>query len=199
MNIIYTGINEQFPPQYREKMETKLQKISKMIERKGEKEAHIILKHERFLHAVEITINMFDHRIVCYGEDAELLPAMNIALEKLEKQIVKLREKWRDNKRQAPVEGAGESTPAEPVAQAAASQAKGSVKPQPQTKAQGPRVYRVDHESDDRKPMTVDEAILEMNGTRNGKADYLVFRDAETDRLSVLMRRGDGNFDLIES
>jgi hypothetical protein len=29
--------------------------------------------------------------------------------------------------------------------------------------------------------------------------EYLVYRDAQTDRVTVLMRRSDGNFDLIES
>jgi putative sigma-54 modulation protein len=188
MNIIYTGRQNEFPPQYREKLEAKLQKISKMIERKGEKEAHIIHRQERFLHVVEITINMFDHRIVCYGEDAELLPALNTALEKLDKQVVKLREKWRDTKRQ--------QTP--PEAEAEAETAPAST-PQQAERNQGKRIYRVDHESDGRKPMTLDEAILEMDGTRNGKPDYLVFRDAQTDRLSVLLRRRDGNFDLIET
>jgi putative sigma-54 modulation protein len=192
MNIIYTGRQNEFPPQYREKLEAKLQKISKMIERKGEKEAHIIHRQERFLHVIEITINMFDHRIVCYGEDADLLPALNTALEKLDKQVVKLREKWRDTKRQqAPPEAPGSETEAEPAVASA---------PQRTDKSQGKKIYRVDHESDGRKPMTLDEAVMEMDGTRNGgKPDYLVFRDAGTDRLSVLLRRRDGNFDLIES
>jgi len=191
MNIIYTGRQNEFPPQYREKLEAKLHKISKMIERKGEKEAHIIHRQERFLHVVEITINMFDHRIVCYGEDAELLPALNTALEKLDKQVVKLREKWRDTKRQqAPPGSPGSETEAEPAQASALERTE---------KSQGKRIYRVDHESDGRKPMTLDEAVMEMDGTRNGRPDYLVFRDAETDRLSVLLRRRDGNFDLIES
>jgi len=188
MNIIYTGRQNEFPQQYRDKLEAKLQKISKMIERKGEKEAHIIHRQERFLHVVEITINMFDHRIVCYGEDAELLPAMNTALEKLDKQIVKLREKWRDTKRQA----------APPASEAEAEEATRPVPPEEPERIQGKRIYRVDHESDGRKPMTLDEAVMEMVGTRNGKPDYLVFRDAGTDRVSVLLRRRDGNLDLIE-
>lgn len=191
MNIIYTGRQNEFPPQYREKLEAKLHKISKMIERKGEKEAHIIHRQERFLHVVEITINMFDHRIVCYGEDAELLPALNTALEKLDKQVVKLREKWRDTKRQqAPPGSPGSEAEAEPAVASA---------PQRTDKSQGKKIYRVDHESDGRKPMTLDEAVMEMDGTRDGKPEYLVFRDAETDRVSVLLRRRDGNFDLIES
>lgn len=188
MNIIYTGTQSDFPSQYREKLEAKLRKISKMIERKGEKEAHIIHRQERFLHVIEITINMFDHRIVCYGEDAELLPALNTALEKLDKQVVKLREKWRDTKRQPAPPGA--ETEAEPEVVAA---------PQRIEKNSGKKIFRVDHESDGRKPMTLDEAVMEMDGTRDGKPDYMVFRDAETDRLSVLLRRRDGNFDLIES
>ena len=43
--------------------------------------------------------------------------------------------------------------------------------------------------------MSLDEAMLEMEESQ----DYMVYRDAQTDRVSVLMRRPDGNFDLIES
>jgi putative sigma-54 modulation protein len=31
------------------------------------------------------------------------------------------------------------------------------------------------------------------------KGDYVVYRDAETDRVSVLVRRRDGHFDLVEA
>ena len=57
----------------------------------------------------------------------------------------------------------------------------------------GHHVYRVNHHQK-RKPMTLDEAVLEMEKDR----DYLVYRDAETDRVSVLLRRRDGHFDLVE-
>jgi len=186
MNIIYTARQNEFPPQYREKLEAKLHKISKMIEQKGEKEAHIIHKQERHLHVVEITIYTFDHSIVCYGDDSDLLPAMNIALEKLDKQVVKLREKWRDNKRQA-IAPEVEAAPTAPEADTKTA------------KKQGKKIYRVDFESDGNKPMTLDEAAMEMEGTRDGKHDYLVFRDAKTDRVCVILRRPDGNFDLIET
>ena len=43
--------------------------------------------------------------------------------------------------------------------------------------------------------MTVEEAMLEMEASQ----DYMVYRDAETSRVAVLVRRRDGNFDLIES
>ena len=43
--------------------------------------------------------------------------------------------------------------------------------------------------------MTLEEAMLEMDKDR----DYLVYRDAETDRANVLVRRRDGHFDLVEA
>jgi hypothetical protein len=43
--------------------------------------------------------------------------------------------------------------------------------------------------------MTLEEALLEM--TRDD--DYVVYRDAQKECVSVLIRRRDGNFDLIES
>ena len=56
------------------------------------------------------------------------------------------------------------------------------------------RIYHVNHHKK-RKPMTLDEALLEMEKS----GDYLVYRDAETDRVSVLVRRRDGHFDLVEA
>ena len=44
--------------------------------------------------------------------------------------------------------------------------------------------------------MTLQEALLEME---RDKDDYVVYRDAAKNCLSVLVRRTDGNFDLIES
>jgi putative sigma-54 modulation protein len=43
--------------------------------------------------------------------------------------------------------------------------------------------------------MTLDEALIEMEKAR----DYLVYRDTETGRVNVLMRRRDGHFDLVEA
>jgi hypothetical protein len=43
--------------------------------------------------------------------------------------------------------------------------------------------------------MILEEALLEIEADR----DYVVYRDAETNRVSVLLRRRDGNFELIEA
>ncbi len=43
--------------------------------------------------------------------------------------------------------------------------------------------------------MTIEEAALEMGASDVG---FLVFRDAATERFSVLYKRKDGNLGLIE-
>jgi putative sigma-54 modulation protein len=45
------------------------------------------------------------------------------------------------------------------------------------------------------KPMSVDEAILHL---RMRKADFLLFMNAATDTLSVVYRRKDGKYGLME-
>ena len=57
-----------------------------------------------------------------------------------------------------------------------------------------PRVVRVTRTH--LKPMTIENAALELSAT--GEA-FLVFRNAETDSLNVLLRRREGEFGLLES
>jgi putative sigma-54 modulation protein len=45
------------------------------------------------------------------------------------------------------------------------------------------------------KPMSVDDAALRVDG---GPETFVVFRNAETDAVSILYRRKDGNLGLIE-
>jgi putative sigma-54 modulation protein len=190
MKISYTGKLEAIPARQRAKLEAKLQKLSKMLERRGEKEAHIVLTQERFLHKVEITVNAMGHAMVGIATGADLSVAAHMAFDKLEKQVLKLGARWRDTKRvrDKEADGAKASETLHPVV---ASTKKAITAAR---KAPAKRVFRVNH-SDGNKPMTLEEAMLEMETSQ----DYLVYRDAQTDRLTVLMRRPDGHFDLIES
>jgi hypothetical protein len=48
---------------------------------------------------------------------------------------------------------------------------------------------------DGRKPMTLEEALIEMESGE----DYIVYRDIDASCVSVLVRRQDGHYDLIQS
>lgn len=199
MKITYTGHHESLALKQRDKFEAKLQKLSKMLDRRGEREAHVIITKVRFLNKVEITINAFDHAMVGVGSDGDLLIAMSDALEKLEKQIIRLRAKWRDTRRHKDKdkEAIAAAEPESRTAAALSARPKSSrarKQAEPSTGKAAPRVFRVNHK-DGRKPMTLEEAMLEVEASQ----DYLVYHDAQSDRLTVLLRRADGNFDLIES
>ncbi len=178
MKITYTGKPEALSPAENTKIEAKFAKLAKLLDgRSGQREAHVILNQERHLTHAEITVHYQDHDLIGIGSADGAYSAMTTALEKMEKQILKLRERVRDSHR-GPKEGEEEQT-------AAAA-------PEGETAAE-PQVFRIDHHQR-RKPMTLDEALIEIDG-RN----YVVYRDAATDRVSVLVRRRDGNFDLIEA
>jgi putative sigma-54 modulation protein len=180
MKVTYKGIPHPLAPKIQQKLDAKFAKLGKLLDGRGEREAHVIVAQERHLHRAEVTVQFYNHQLVGIGSDSDLLAALTAALEKLDTQAVKTRGKWRETHRR---KGAITES-AEPPAAAGASSGRASAK----------RVFRVNG-AGRRKPMTLDEALLEMDQNR----EYLVYRDAEREGLSVLVRRRDGHFDLIES
>jgi putative sigma-54 modulation protein len=186
MKITYTGRQVELAPAQLKKLEARFAKIGKLLDGRRECEAHVILSLERHLHSAEATVNYFNHQLVGVGTNSDLFTAIHSAAEKLEKQALKARTKWRDTKR-VPRKAAAAEVPEETAtAQVAAG-------PEPAEEQVERRVYHVNHHQK-RKPMTLEEALLEMEKKR----DYLVYRDSDTDRVSVLVRRPDGDFDLVE-
>jgi ribosomal subunit interface protein len=197
MKVTYTGKTKDFTPQLEKKVEEKLAKLGKLIEQRGEKEAHVSHRQERHLHKVDIRTSFYDHALLGVGEDADLTTAICDALEKLEKQIVKLRTRWRDTHRdpkatRASKESASDDLPPVPEGGNGKAIKGGNSAGHEQTSR--PRVYFVSH-PEDVKPMTLEEAMLVMDD----KSDYMVYRDCDRFSTCVLFRRRDGHFDLIEA
>ena len=181
MTVSYTGKLDLYQNQ-QEKLEAKYAKIAKLLDAagKGDRQAHIILNRSRGQHQVEITVNYLDRSLVGAAVDGEQYNALLTAVEHLEKQILKIRDRRRDSK----------SAPKQVREQVAAA-------PEPPKPAppNGKRTVQVFHVApDDHKPMTADEAVLHISKDEA----YFVYMDAATDRLSVLLRRPDGNFDLVQ-
>jgi putative sigma-54 modulation protein len=183
MKITYTGRKVELAPAQLKKLEARFAKIGRLLDGKEERDAHVVLSLERKTHKAEATVHYYNHQLIGLGSDSDLFTAIHLAAEKLEKQCVKARTKWRDAKR-VPRKSAPEVETEKPAAAGADSETE---------EAPGRQVYKV-KPAPKRKPMTVEEAVLEMDKTR----DYLVYRDAQTDRVSVLVRRRDGHFDLVE-
>ncbi len=195
MKINYTG-QAAFTPVQQKKLDAKYAKLAKLLDRGGERNARVILTAQRHLQRAEITVKYYDHDLVGLSTDPDAFQAVFTAIEKLEKQILKHRDKWRDTKRTGAAKAA---LLAEPAAAKKAAPAKAAAKKKAAAKPDGKaaaekRVYKVNSKSQ-RKPMTVEEAMLEFQDNSN----YMVYRDADSDRLHVLVKRNDGHFDLIES
>jgi putative sigma-54 modulation protein len=184
MKVTYKGMPHALAPKIQQKLDAKFAKLAKLLDGRGEREAHVIVTQERRMCCAEVTVQFHDHKLVGKGSDVDLFTALSIAFEKLDAQAVKNLDKWRTTHRRKGAATAAE----EPATPARKDGSESSEK----------RVFRVNGQGR-RKPMTLDEAVLEMDQSR----DYLVYRDAErnakSDGLSVLVRRRDGHFDLIES
>ena len=194
MKLICSGKTKEFTPEIEEKISARINKLSKFAEQRGEREIHLTHQSERHLHKVEIVMNFYDRSLAGEGADADLLTAVNQSIEKLEKQLVKMRQRWRDTHRdpktvRSTKEGWEQS-----------GRDNAEIEPPPSTRKPNgngvlrkPKIFRVNY-TENRKPMTLDEAILEMDDL-----DYFVYRDSGRGCLSVLVRRPDGNLDLVES
>jgi putative sigma-54 modulation protein len=196
MKLIVSGKTQEFTPELQKKFNTKLGKLSKFIEQRGEREAHLTHQVERRLHKIELSVNFYDHSLVGEGADSDLDTALCQAVEKVEKQVVKLRNRWRDTHRDAKTVRSSKESWSEEATEAPATESVkgGKSKPSLNGQPKKPKIFRVNY-AEDRKPMTLAEAILEMESD----AGYVVYQDSDRDCVSVLVRRPDGNFDLIDS
>lgn len=190
MKVTYKGMPHALPPKIQQKLDGKFAKLAKLLDGpagRGERAAHVIVVQERHLHRAEVTLQFHDHELVGKGADTDLFTAIAMAVEKLDAQAVKQKARWRATHRRKNGAEARQEAPGKTPAGAASGGGKAAK-----------RVTRVNGMGRN-KPMTLDEALLEMDQHR----DYLVYRDASRDKpgggLSVLVRRRDGHFDLIES
>ncbi len=197
MRITFTGKQEKLNASQERKLAMAFARLSKPLEQKGEKEAQVILTSERHLQNAEIRLNYYDHKLVGAGAATDQFTAVMDAVEKVEKQAIKNRSKWREAKRDTPVRAARTTGDAVvvPVAEVKAEKGAGKVKAKKAAKPPKPSKVVQATAKTNGKPMTIDEAMLAMEDNR----EYMVYRDSETDKVSVLIRRRDGKVDLVEA
>ena len=174
MKITYTARNVKLRDNFKERVEKKLQKFNKLFSE--EAAAYVVVTLEKNRQTVEITIR--DKAIVYRAENTQ--PEMNDALDRvieiLTRQIRKNKTKIEKRLRSGAFE-----TPADAGAD-----------PEPEETYELIRRKRFAL-----KPMAVEEAILQMNMLNHA---FYAFKNAEDEnRYSVVYRRNDGGYGLIES
>lgn len=183
MKVTYTGKEKDFTQEQKDKLEAKFARLGKLVEKKGEKKAHVVFKNTRHICEAEITMQLHDHPLVSISRNGDSFHALTEAADKLEKQIHKLLEKQRESRRDTVAKKVKENGTLVAAVAAAATE----------EEAFAVRVYRV--KTARQKPMTVEEAIIAIGD----KKDYIVFRDLDAaECVTVLIRRKDGHFDLVQ-
>ena len=100
MKVTYTGRHIELAPAQTKNLELEFAKVGKLLDNgKGEAHAHVVLSHERHLNHAEVTVPYHHHELVGQASDADLFAAIHAAVGKLEAQAIKLKEKYRDERR----------------------------------------------------------------------------------------------------
>jgi putative sigma-54 modulation protein len=199
MNVEYTGRQYEITPITRKQVEGGLEKIQKIL---GTFETHVILSTEKRRHIAEITIMVRNHApIVGLSEALEMNTAIGGALDKIERQAVKYKTRWKSKKRQArkKMELAAESQQEPTIAIAVNGDLTTAVPVKVHSFPSRVKVTEThvvkSTDSVSYKPLTVEEAVKEAEFRDR---EVFVFRDLEG-RVKVLHRKRDGKMELIEA
>lgn len=195
MNVEYTGRQFEVTPAIRKQVEHGLTKLIKIIGNNFE--SHVILAAEKYRYIAEITVIVRDKPLVGVGQATEMIAAVGDALDRIERQALKYKGRWRAKKRQPKREWAQPAEQAMAVA-VGASMATAV----PVVVHTFPPVIRIAEahvttapDAVALRPLSLEEAIKEAEFRDR---DVFVFRD-DKGRVKVLHRKKDGKMELIEA
>jgi len=176
MRIEYTGRQMEVTPQLRDLAERKLRKISRVLH--DITHVHVVMAADKHRQIAEVGIQSPRLSLTATEESGDIAVSLGTVIDKLTRQAQRHMGKLQERKRRGPGRTVALWS---------------GVMASPPPDDGGPRVIRSRRFVI--KPMTVDEAVLEVGSNEDG---FLVFRDAATERLSVLYKRKDGHLGLIE-
>ncbi len=140
-------------------------------------EAHIILSMEKFRNFVEINLSANGWNVNAKEEAKDMHLAIDSCIEKIEKQLKKQKEKIREHKPKSIRRGRRKQMKERKTEESATNRI-----------AETRKVIL--------KPMSFDEAVMEIEGTKD---HFIIYRDSSSENVSLVYRRDDGNYALIET
>ena len=181
MDFEYTGRHIDVTPALRAHVEEHFGKVGNLFGHASTARAHVIIDVVKNRHIAEILFHWREHTLTAKDTNADMYQALTRCIDKIEKQALKLKKKIIERKQDAvPLSAVAPETVTETAAPENAERRQGRII--------AARRYKV-------KPMTAEEAVMSL--AEDGD-QFVVFRDSDTDRLSVLYKRKDGNYGLIQ-
>ncbi|HKM43653.1 MAG TPA: ribosome-associated translation inhibitor RaiA [Limnochordia bacterium] len=176
IRINISGKNLEITEALRSYVEKKVAKLEKYLNDNQTFSAEVMLRTERGIHIAEVTMNLSGIILRGEGKTGDMYISVDAAVDRIERQFNKYKAKLSRRIQgpklgEIPVTGQKE-----------------------QEESQEPRIVRTKRFA--LKPMDVDEAVMQMELLGH---DFFVFRDVDTGDVSVVYKRRDGNYGLIES
>jgi putative sigma-54 modulation protein len=172
MQLSVKGRNLEVTDALRAYAEEKVQRMTRYLEQIVS--ATVILSVEKHRQIAEVTLRVRDLTIRAEESTDDLYSSIDLVAEKLERQILRYKERIAAHVSRSGGWEEREIAPASPA-------------------AEGARVVKTKRFAV--KPAQVDEAILQMDLLGH---NFYVFRIARTDEVNVVYRRRDGHYGLIE-
>jgi len=178
MTIEISGRNYEVTDRVRELITTKLEKIKKYFT--DIIEIRCVLNTEKYRNICEIIVIGKDYDLKSIQEADEMDEAITSTIDHLKRQATKSRQKIKDHhkKDKSLLTDNWTVQVLEP----------GNLR----TAAAGPRIIKTNKLPI--RPMSIEQAALMLDGSKN---QFVVFRDLDTDKVTVIYKRSDENFGMI--
>ena len=177
MKISVTFRNTEGENWHKEYIDQKLKKLEKYMD--NPVEARVVISVEKFRNAAEVNLMTNGQNINAKEEAKDMYLAIDNAIEKIERQLKKRKERIRGHKTNA---AKGEEITSEESYF------------DDMDEIQETRI--VEMRKVVLKPMSIEDALMEMDSSRNR---FVVYRDSSTETVSIIYVRDDGKYALIET
>lgn len=178
MRIEITGRNYEVNDRIRELINTKLPKLTKYFS--DIIEARCVLKNEKYRNICEIMVVGNSYDITSEQEADTMEDAVNSTFDHLKRQAQKSHTKSRDKKH------GKKKSPDNWTVQVFEP---ATVRSEPDSR---PRIIKTTNLPI--RPMSVEQAAMMLD---ESKHEFIVFRDLDTDKVTVIYKRQDNNFGMI--
>lgn len=182
MRLELTGRNVDITPTLRSQLARRLARIDRLL---GDRavSAQVVLTREKHRLITDLSLHARGDKVFSAVGAATSWPlSMREAIDKIEQQAQKVKEKWVERKRRAT--GGKRLEPPSPVEPPAAP-------PAPRAPA-GPKLHRTRHVL---RTLVPGQAAAKVGAHPDA---FVLFRDARTGRLALVYRRKDGQLGLVE-
>ena len=173
MKLTVRGNKLEVTDSIRNYVEEKLGKLDKYFEEADEINANVLFRIQGKNQIVEVTVPIKKYILRAEEANEDLYASIDLVVEKLERQIRKNKTRIKERKvKDIPVINFEAIIEEEPK----------------------PTIVK--RKSVEMKPMDEEEAVLQMELLGH---EFFVFQDIDTDSISVLYKRKDGNYGIIET